>query len=133
MVTDLNNQIHVYTINMLRATRTEGSDPVMTNLRIKQGTTRNESAMMMQDTIPVFTRDIYEYELVMDSAYGYFSFRPSLIDSNCVAFLVIGNKMIQLSESGYCDPVQLSMEDKVSVRVISADFKHYQEIGRAHV
>ncbi len=127
MVTDLNNQIHVYTINMLRATRTEGSDPVMTNLRIKQGTTRNESAMMMQDTIPVFTRDIYEYELVMDSAYGYFSFRPSLIDSNCVAFLVIGNKMIQLSESGYCDPVQLSMEDKVSVRVFSADFKHYQD------
>ncbi len=127
MVTDLNNQINVYTINLLRTTRSDGSDPALTNLRIKQGNSKNESSMMMQDTIPVFNRDVYEYELVMDSAYSFFSFRPSYVDSNCAAFLVVDKKMIPLSESGYSDPVQLSMDDKIFIRVFSADFKHYQD------
>lgn len=127
MVTDLNNQINVYTINLLRTTRSDGSDAAMTNLRIKQGTSKNEASMMMQDTIPVFNRDVHEYELVMDAAYSYFSFRPSYVDSNCAAFLVVDKKMIPLSESGYCDPVQLSMDDKIFIRIFSADFKHYQD------
>jgi len=127
MVTDQNNQISVYTVNLLRTTRPDGSDPAMTNLRIKQGSSKNEASMLMQDTIPIFNRDIYEYELVMDGAYSYFSFRPSYVDSNCAAFLVVGKKIVPLSESGYCDPVQLSMDDEIFIRVFSADFKHYQD------
>ncbi len=127
MVTDSNNQVSVYTLNLLRTPRPDGSDPAISSMRIKQGTSKNEATMLMQDTIPVFSRDVFKYELVMDAAYSFFSFRPSYVDSNCAAFLVVGKKIIPLSESSYTDPVQLSMDDEIYIRVFSADFRHYQD------
>lgn len=127
MVNDLNNQINVYTINMLRATKTEGDVAKLKDLRLKQGTSKNESSMLLQDTVPMFKEDVYNYELVMDSAYGYFSFRPSLGDSDGTAYFMMDKQVIPLSEMKYCDPVQLGMNDKCVIRVYSADFKHYQD------
>lgn len=127
MVNDINNQINVYTINLLRATKTEGDVAKLKDLRLKQGSSRNESSLLLQDTVPVFKEDVYKYELVMDAAYSYFSFRPALGDSDGCAYLMMDKQVIPLSETKYSDPVQLGMNDKCVIRAYSADFKHYQD------
>lgn len=127
LVTDANDQINVYTINLLRTTKSEGDEAEMVNLRVKSGTSKNLNSLLMVDTVPEFDNDRYDYELVMDAAYGYFSFRPAIADSNGAALLLIDDKVIRLSESTYCDPVQMGIDSEATIRVFSADFKHTQD------
>ncbi len=127
MVTDANEQINVYTINLLRTTKSEGDEAEMTNLRVKSGTSKKLDALLMVDTVPAFDSDRYNYELVMDAAYGYFAFRPSIGDSNGAALLLVDNKVIRLSESNYCDPIQLGIDSEATIRVYSADFRNTQD------
>jgi hypothetical protein len=124
-VTDLNNQINVYTINLLRTPQTEGSDAVINDLQVKSGTSRSESSLLLMDTTPVFSSNTTQYELVMDSAYSYFSFRPAITGG--AVFLITDKNVVRLTESKYSDVVQLGIGDTPVLRVYSADFKSYKD------
>ncbi len=127
LVTDANGQINVYTINLLRTTKAEGDEAEMTDLRVKSGSSKTLSSLLMVDTVPSFESDRYQYDLVMDAAYSYFSFRPSIADGNGAALLLVDDKVVRLSESNYCDPVQLGIDSEATIRVYSADFQHTQD------
>jgi hypothetical protein len=124
-VTDLNNQVNVYTVNLIRTAQTEGSDAVLDDLQVKCGSSRSESALLLMDTTPIFSKDTTKYELVMDAAYSYFMFRPAITGG--AVFLINDNTVIQLSESKYSDIIQLGIGDTPIIRVYSADFKSYKD------
>lgn len=127
LVTDANGQINVYTVNLLRTTKSEGDEAEMINLRVKSGKSSSLNSLLMVDTVPSFEGDRYHYDLVMDAAYSYFSFRPSIADSNGAALLLVDDKVVRLSESTYCDPIQLGIDSEATIRVFSADFRHSQD------
>jgi hypothetical protein len=124
-VTDLNNQVNVYTVNLIRTSQTEGSDAVLDDLQVKCGSSRSESALLLMDTTPIFSKNTTKYELVMDAAYSYFMFRPAITGG--AVFLINDNTVIQLSETKYSDIIQLGIGDTPIIRVYSADFKSYKD------
>ncbi len=124
-VTDLNNQVNVYTVNLIRTAQTEGSDAVLDDLQVKCGSSRSESALLLMDTTPIFSKNTTKYELVMDAAYSYFMFRPAITGG--AVFLINDNTVIQLSETKYSDIIQLGIGDTPIIRVYSADFKSYKD------
>lgn len=126
-ITDDDGDTEEYSITVIRASVSSGSSAELDKLRIKRGSSSKESSMTEIDSEPSFDEYKTNYELIAGGDTAYFSFRPSLDDSDSIALLAYDDKVILLEDDSYCTPVKLESDETVTLRSYSPSFKAYKD------
>lgn len=126
-ITDEDGDTEEYTLNIVRAIVSSGSTAALDNLRIKRGSSKTESSLSEIEADPGFDSYTYDYELIAGDDSAYFSFRPSLDDSDGIALLAYGDTVIMLEDDDYCTPIRLESDETVTIRSYSPSFKVYKD------
>ncbi len=126
-ITDDDGDSESYTITVIRASVSSGSGAELDNLRIKRGSSSKESSMSEIDSEPSFDEYKTNYKLIAGGDTAYFSFRPSLEDSDGVALLAYDDKVLMLENDSYCTPVKLESDEVATLRSYSPNFKSYKD------
>lgn len=126
-VTEEDGDVEEYTVNLLRAVNTDGDSSTLDNLRIKRGTGKSVSSMTEIESEPDFDSYTKSYELIAGDDSAYFSFRPSLEDSDSVVLLHYDDEVVMLEDDEYCSAVELEADDVATIRVYSPNFEEYTD------
>ncbi len=126
-ITDDDDDTEEYSITVIRASVSSGSGAELDKLRIKRGSSSKESSMTEIDSEPSFDEYTTDYKLIAGGDSAYFSFRPSLDDSDGIALLAYDDKVIMLENDSYCTPVKLESDETATLRSYSPNFKSYKD------
>ena len=126
-VTEEDGDVEEYTVTLLRAVNTDGNGSTLDNLRIKRGTGKSVSSMTEIESEPDFDPYTKTYDLIAGDDSAYFSFRPSLDDSDSVVLLHYDDEVVMLEDDEYCSAVELEADDVVTIRVYSPNFEKYTD------
>lgn len=123
-VTDVDGDTHDFTVTLIRATNSSGSNASIERLKVKRGSSKNDLTEI--DVDPEFEEYTTDYTLTAGDESAYFSFRAQLNDSESLALLSDGDTVMMLEDSSYSSVIELSEDSDLQIRVYSPSYEEYK-------
>lgn len=123
-VTDDDDDTHDFTVTLIRASSTSGSNASIEKLRVKRGSSKNSLTEI--DLDPEFEEYRTSYTLTAGADSAYFSFRAQLNDSDCLALFSDGDNVMMLEDSTYSSVIELDGDSEAQIRVYSPNHENYK-------
>lgn len=123
-VTDEDGDTHDFTVTLIRASNSKGSNASIERLKVKRGFSKSDLSEV--DLSPEFEEYTTKYTLTAGAESAYFSFRAQLNDSDCLALLSDGNSVMMLEDSSYSSVLELEGDSEAQIRVYSPSYENYK-------